>query len=109
MQKLNQESFADFITEGKKVVEFSADWCVDCKRVAPDMPELAQKFADHMTFAEIDVDEAREVAEEYGVKGIPTFIVFEGGKEVGRLPSRFAKTKEQIEAFLQDYIDGKSF
>ncbi|MFC7439929.1 thioredoxin family protein [Laceyella putida] len=104
MQKINQDSFADFITEGKKVVEFSADWCVDCKRVAPDMPELAQKFADQFVFAEIDVDEARTVAEQYGVKGIPTFVVFENGKEIGRLPSRFAKTKDQIEAFLQEHV-----
>lgn len=103
MKKIDQHSFDDFITNGRKVVEFSAEWCVDCKRVAPDMPHLAQKFADQFAFAEIDVDEARAIAEKYVVKGIPTFIVFEDGKEIGRLPSRFAKTKEQIETFLQEH------
>ena len=42
----------------------------------------------------------KEIADEYNVKGIPTFIVYRDGKEVDRLPSRHAKTKEQIESFL---------
>lgn len=100
MRKINQTTFSEFIRDGKKVVEFSADWCVDCKRVAPDMPDIVQKFAGQFDFAELDVDESRAVAEKYNVKGIPTFIVFHDGKEAGRLPSRDAKTKEQIEEFL---------
>ncbi len=102
MRKLDQNSFAEFVREGDKVVEFSADWCVDCKRVAPDMPAIAEKFAGQFEFAELDVDEARSIAEDYNVKGIPTFIVFRNGQEAGRLPSRDAKTKEQIEAFLAE-------
>ncbi|MBA4496204.1 thioredoxin family protein [Paenactinomyces guangxiensis] len=100
MEKLNSESFSSFIREGDKVVEFSADWCVDCKRIAPDMPAIAEEFADKFSFAVLDVDESRNIAEQYDVKGIPTFIVFRNGEEVDRLPSRNAKTKEQIETFL---------
>jgi thioredoxin len=107
MQKLDKDRFGSFIAEGNKVVEFSADWCVDCKRVAPDLPDIAAKFAHQFDFAELDVDESRTIAEEYNVKGIPTFIVFKNGKEVGRLPSRNAKTKEQIEAFLEEYTETK--
>jgi thioredoxin-like negative regulator of GroEL len=103
IQKLNQETFADFVRDGMKVVEFSADWCVDCKRVAPDMPEIADKFRDSFAFGELDVDESRTIAEKYNVKGIPTFIVFRAGEEVGRLPSREAKTREQIEEFLSRF------
>jgi thioredoxin len=103
MQKVNKDTFASFIAEGSKVVEFSADWCVDCKRVAPDMPEIAAKFAGQFDFAELDVDESRAIAEEYNVKGIPTFIIFRDGKEVDRLPSRYAKTKEQIVEFLNQH------
>jgi thioredoxin-like negative regulator of GroEL len=96
---LNEKSFASFTNSGSKVVEFSADWCGDCKRIAPDMPEITQSFTNYQ-FAEIDVDSEQQVAERYNVKGIPTFIVFEEGKEVGRLPSRDAKTKEQVMDFL---------
>ncbi|MBA4543035.1 MULTISPECIES: co-chaperone YbbN [Thermoactinomyces] len=107
MKKLDKDRFDSFINTGNKVVEFSADWCVDCKRVAPDMPGIAAKFASQFEFGELDVDESRTIAEEYNVKGIPTFIVFKDGKEVGRLPSRYAKTKEQIEAFLEEYSETK--
>ncbi|WP_124728359.1 thioredoxin family protein [Staphylospora marina] len=100
MQTLTKETFDEFVRTGNKVVEFSAEWCIDCKRVAPFMPELAEKFADRFEFAVLDVDEARSVAEAYQVRGIPTFIVFREGEEIGRLPSRDAKTREQIEAFL---------
>ena len=100
MEMLNEKSFAAFTKSGRKVVEFSADWCGDCKRIAPDMPEITQTFAEKFQFAEIDVDSEQAVAEQYNVKGIPTFIVFEEGKEVGRLPSRYAKTKEQVVEFL---------
>lgn len=104
MEKLNQNSFQQFIASGKKVVEFSAGWCIDCKRIAPDLPEIEKQFQDKFQFAEIDVDEVREVAEQYNVKGIPTFIVFEEGKEVNRLPSRDAKTKEQVVEFLEKQV-----
>ncbi|TCS95703.1 thioredoxin family protein [Hazenella coriacea] len=100
MKKLNLDTFQPFIQEGKKVVEFSADWCIDCKRIAPDLPAIEQKFSSSFEFAELDVDAVRAVAEKYNVKGIPTFIVFSDGTEVGRLPSRNAKTKEQVEEFL---------
>jgi thioredoxin-like negative regulator of GroEL len=96
---LNEKSFASFTNSGSKVVEFIADWCGDFKRIAPDMPEITQSFTNYQ-FAEIDVDSEQQVAERYNVKGIPTFIVFEEGKEVGRLPSRDAKTKEQVMDFL---------
>lgn len=105
MERLSAEEFQDFISQGKKVVEFSADWCVDCKRIAPDMPDIIQQYGDHFEFAELDVDESRSIAEQYNVKGIPTFIVFQDGVELGRLPSREAKTKDQVEAFLEQWMN----
>jgi thioredoxin-like negative regulator of GroEL len=100
MEMLNGKTFADFTNSGRKVVEFTTTWCGDCKRIAPDLPEITQAFADTFQFAEIDADNDQEIAQQFNVKGIPTFIVFEEGKEVGRLPSRDAKTKEQVMEFL---------
>lgn len=105
MEKLNADSFAAFVSSGTSVVQFTADWCVDCKRVAPLLPELEARFADRFRFGQLDVDEARSIAEKYHVKGIPTFIVFQDGKELGRLPSRNAKTIEQIESFLEQMAE----
>ena len=103
MKKLDKGNFHEFISEGDKVVEFYADWCIDCKRIAPDMPSIVDRFSERFEFAEIDVDQSKEIAEEYNVKGIPTFIVYRDGKEVDRLLSRHAKTKEQIESFLDQF------
>ncbi|MBD1372231.1 thioredoxin family protein [Hazenella sp. IB182357] len=100
MNKLSQENFHNFIASGSKVVEFNADWCIDCKRIAPDLPAIEEKFNNDFQFAEIDVDDARDIAEQYHVKGIPTFIIFQEGVEQDRLHSRNAKTKQQIESFL---------
>lgn len=100
MEMLNGQSFVEFTRSGKKVVEFSTTWCGDCKRIAPDIPEIVNSFSDTFEFAEIDADDEQDIAAQYNVKGIPTFIVFEDGKEVGRLPSRYAKTKEQVMEFL---------
>ncbi|TCP69598.1 thioredoxin family protein [Baia soyae] len=102
MKELQTNTFPEFITAGRKVVEFSADWCIDCKRILPDLPEIENTFSSTFDFAMIDVDESQEVAQQFQVKGIPTFIVFENGKEVGRLPSRNAKTKEQVVTFLRE-------
>ncbi|SFI63056.1 thioredoxin family protein [Thermoflavimicrobium dichotomicum] len=101
MKKLGVESFSKFVQMGEKVVEFTADWCPDCKRIEPDLPEIERKFADRYEFGILDVDEATQIAEQYNVKGIPTFLIFKDGEEIGRLPSRDAKTKEQIETFLE--------
>lgn len=102
MKQLQTNSFPEFIESGRKVVEFSADWCIDCKRILPDLPEIENTFSSSFEFAMIDVDESQPIAEQFNVKGIPTFIVFENGKEVGRLPSRNAKTKEQVVTFLRE-------
>ncbi|RAL24495.1 thioredoxin family protein [Thermoflavimicrobium daqui] len=100
MKKLGEDSFAPFVQMGDKVVEFTADWCPDCKRIEPDLPAIEDQFQNHYTFASLNVDEAPSIAEQYNVKGIPTFLIFKDGEEIGRLPSRDAKTKEQIESFL---------
>ena len=105
MKQLDAESFASFISSGSKVVQFTADWCIDCKRVAPLLPELEERFADRFQFGQLDVDAFRSIAEEHQVKGIPTFIVFKDGEETGRLHSRDAKTGEQIATFLEQMAE----
>lgn len=105
MKKLDAESFAAFVASGMNVVEFTADWCVDCRRVEPFLPELEERFSDCLQFGWVDVDESRSIAEKYHVRGVPTFIVFRDGEELGRLPSRDAKTRDQVESFLEKMVE----
>ncbi|WP_057913259.1 thioredoxin family protein [Peribacillus muralis] len=86
--------------EGKHIFLFSAAWCVDCRVIEPFMPEIEQKFPD-FTFIHVDRDEFIDVCAANDVFGIPSFIGYDNGKELGRYVSRDRKTQEQIEEFIQ--------
>ncbi|KAF3768846.1 thioredoxin-domain-containing protein [Cryphonectria parasitica EP155] len=63
------------------VADFYAEWCGPCKMIAPTFESLATKYAKpkRIVFAKIDVDKLRDVASQYGVRAMPTFIIFKGG------------------------------
>ncbi|SFS32423.1 thioredoxin family protein [Marininema halotolerans] len=102
MERLDQATFQSFISEGMKLVEFSASWCFDCKRIALSMPNWEERYRAHFQFGELDVDESRAIAEEYEVKGVPTFILFRDGVEISRLASKEAKKEENVLRFFED-------
>lgn len=84
---------------GKKMLFFSADWCSDCRFIKPAMPEIEKDFPDY-EFVAVDRDKNLEVAQDMGVFGIPSFIAFNDGKEVGRFVNKDRKTKQQVEDFI---------
>ena len=88
---LNGRDFDEFISEGKTVVDFSADWCAPCLMMTPVIEELSKKMKD-IKFARIDVDSEREIAQKFSIMSIPHFIVFKDGKETGRIIGGMHKT-----------------
>lgn len=64
------------------VVDFWAAWCMPCRIMHPIFERLSKKYADRAIFARLNVDENPEIASEYSVYSIPTFIIFVGGKPV---------------------------
>ena len=67
------------------VVDFWAEWCGPCKMMAPVFEELADEYEDKLTFAKVDVDSNPNSASEYGIRGIPTLLLFNDGKEIDRI------------------------
>ncbi|MGN7396268.1 thioredoxin family protein [Peribacillus frigoritolerans] len=101
MDKLQTvEQYDALKNEGKHIFLFSATWCGDCRVIEPIMPEIETKFPD-FTFIYVDRDEFIDVCAANDVFGIPSFIAYDNGKELGRFVSKDRKTQEQIEEFIQ--------
>ena len=69
---------------GKTVVDFYATWCGPCKLYSPILDKLAYEKLPEVNFTKVDVDQAQDIARQYGIEAMPTTIIFEGGKEVRR-------------------------
>ncbi len=83
------------------VIDFSAQWCGPCKMMAPVLEEVSESISD-VSFFNIDVDEARNEAEEFSVMSIPLLVVLKDGKEVSRQVG--FQPKENVEQFIKDAI-----
>jgi thioredoxin 2 len=66
------------------LVDFYADWCGPCKVLAPIVDELAHDRAGSLLVLKLDTDKHPGISERYSIRGIPTLIAFQGGKEIGR-------------------------
>lgn len=93
------EHFEELKNHGKTIFMFSAAWCGDCRFIEPALPEIEAKFTDY-TFIHVDRDQFIDLCQQLDVYGIPSFIAFENGKELGRFVSKDRKTQEEIEAFI---------
>ena len=102
MQSLTKMDLATLnkkVRSGKYILFFSADWCPDCRFIKPAMPEIEEEYQDY-TFLGVDRDENIDLAAEMNIFGIPSFVAFENGKEIGRLVNKDRKTKQEVETFI---------
>ncbi len=83
---LDDETFARTIADSEVpiLVDFYADWCGPCKVMAPAVDQLAATHTGRAIVAKLDTDHAQATAQQFNIRGIPTSIVFHGGKEVAR-------------------------
>jgi thioredoxin 1 len=69
--------------EGAVLVDFWAEWCAPCKQIAPVLEEMAQEMGGSLTIAKVNIDENPQTPSKYGVRGIPTLILFKDGQVAG--------------------------
>jgi len=102
--KVDDKSFKDVVIEAKMpvLVDFWAPWCAPCRSIAPVVDELAGEYAGRVSFAKVNVDENPKLATDYGVRSIPTLLIFKDGKPltqiVGLRPK--AELKKQLDAVI---------
>ncbi|MFW2830139.1 thioredoxin [Sphingomonas sp. ID0503] len=100
-KKITDSSFhSDVIAaEGPVLVDFWAEWCGPCKMIGPSLEELSEELGDKVTIAKINIDENPDAPAQYGVRGIPTMILFKGGApaatKVGAAP------KSQLKGWIE--------
>jgi thiol-disulfide isomerase/thioredoxin len=85
--------------QGKTVLFFTADWCPDCRFIYPVMPDIEAENPE-FNFVRVNRDDFMEVAQQWDIFGIPSFVVVENGQEIGRFVDKNRKTKTEINSFL---------
>ncbi|GED41679.1 thioredoxin [Cobetia marina] len=97
---ISERDFESVVLESEQpvLVDFWASWCGPCKTVAPTLESLAEEYEGRLKIVKVDVDEASELASRFGVRGVPTLMLFLSGNveasKVGAMP------RAQLAAFL---------
>lgn len=98
--KLDKKNFDSFISsKGQTIAEFSGTWCQPCQTIKPIIEEISNENPT-LQFGVVDVDESFEIAAQYGVKSIPTFLVFQNG-ELVRMTSQIGSKNHLVKVLTE--------
>ena len=96
---------ADVISaDGPVLVDFWAEWCGPCKMIGPSLEEIADELGGKVTIAKINIDENPEAPGKYGVRGIPTMLLFKNGEAIAQKVG--AAPRSHIQQWLEGELQG---
>ena len=100
----SDESFESDVLKADKpvLVDYWAEWCGPCKMIAPILSEIAEEYGDKIKVVKLDVDSNQQTPPKYGIRGIPTLMLFKDGQVEGTKVG--ALSKSQLAAFLDSNI-----
>ncbi len=99
--KVNDDTFEQDVLQasGPVIVDFWAEWCGPCKAMSPLVDELAQDLGEKLKVVKVNIDESPNAPTKYGVRGIPTFMVFKDGQVIDTRVGGMSKSQ------LSDWVD----
>lgn len=97
---LTDQSFDNDVLKAENfiLVDFWAEWCGPCKMIAPILNEIAEEYNDKLTVAKLNIDDNPDTASKYGIRGIPTLLLFKNAEVVATKVGALSKT--QLQEFL---------
>lgn len=98
---VSDDSFGSDVLESDKpvLVDYWAEWCGPCKMIAPVLEEVAAEYADRLTVAKLNIDENQATPPKYGIRGIPTLMIFKNGNVAATKVGALSKSQ------LVEFID----
>jgi len=104
--EVNDANFESEVLESSRpvLVDFWAEWCQPCNALAPTVESLAQKYEDRLKVVKLNVDQGARSSSRFGIKSIPTLILFRDGKEARRIVGVPTNAKEFISQMLDEQL-----
>ena len=104
VKEVSDNNFESDVLKSEKpvLVDFWAPWCAPCRMLAPTVEAVAEKYATNATVVKLNVDDNPQVSQRFGIKGIPTLILFKNGKEEERVVG--ATSKEAISRMIDKHV-----
>ena len=104
VNEVNDSDFQTNVLGSDKpvLVDFWAAWCGPCRMIAPSVEAVAEQFADKANVVKMNVDDNMDTPSRYGIKGIPTLILFKGGQEAERVVG--AVSRDAIAKLVEKYV-----